>query len=107
MRYLFLAAITATACNGSTGDTGGSTAPDPAAGETLYSDNCALCHGDDGKLGLTGASDLTVAVPTLTDDEIANIVQNGETKSGFTMQPVAISDSEMPDLLAYLRQQFP
>ena len=30
-----------------------------AAGEALFAQNCALCHGANGKLGLNGAHDLT------------------------------------------------
>ncbi|UYZ57884.1 c-type cytochrome [Hymenobacter latericus] len=29
------------------------------AGKTLFLQNCALCHGENGKLGLNGARDLT------------------------------------------------
>ncbi|AYA37567.1 hypothetical protein D3Y59_11210 [Hymenobacter oligotrophus] len=29
------------------------------AGKTLFLQNCALCHGENGKLGLNGAHDLT------------------------------------------------
>jgi len=28
-------------------------------GQVLYTDNCALCHGGDGKLGMAGAADLS------------------------------------------------
>ncbi|AHJ99382.1 c-type cytochrome [Hymenobacter swuensis] len=30
-----------------------------AAGNALYTQNCAVCHGSDGRLGLNGARDLT------------------------------------------------
>lgn len=30
-----------------------------AAGQVLYTQNCAVCHGADGRLGLNGARDLT------------------------------------------------
>ncbi|TGE21688.1 cytochrome c [Hymenobacter aquaticus] len=36
-------------------------APAPAElpGQALFAQNCAVCHGPDGKLGLNGAHDLT------------------------------------------------
>ncbi len=41
----------------------------------IYTSNCVACHGDDGKRGLAGASDLTAT--QLSNDSIASIVING------------------------------
>ena len=51
------------------------TAKGGANAEELYTNNCSSCHGKDGKLGLSGASDLTVT--QLTVDSIVSIVVNG------------------------------
>lgn len=66
-----------------------------AAGQALFAQNCAICHGADGKLGVNGARDLTKsnlnatgrtymvvnglgAMPAfkgqLTDEQIAQVV---------------------------------
>jgi len=52
--------------------------PDDSAqvdGKTLYEQKCKVCHGADGKLGLSGASDLSVSV--LAHEEVVNVVTNG------------------------------
>jgi mono/diheme cytochrome c family protein len=85
------------------GDT--DTAHDTAAadpGAALYTANCTLCHGEDGKLGVDGAADLTVKVPTLTDAAITDVVQNGKKN----MPAIPLTDAEMVDLLAHLRATF-
>jgi mono/diheme cytochrome c family protein len=44
--------------------------------KNLYSLRCVSCHGEDGKLGMSGAKDLSVS--KLTDDEIVEIIQAGK-----------------------------
>jgi mono/diheme cytochrome c family protein len=44
-------------------------------GNMLYTDNCALCHGGDGKLGMAGAMDISKT--QLGNDSIRKIIQNG------------------------------
>lgn len=41
----------------------------------LYEKNCAVCHGNDGKKGLNGASDLSLS--TLNYDSLVYIITNG------------------------------
>jgi mono/diheme cytochrome c family protein len=38
--------------------------------------HCAQCHGEDGKLGSSGAKDLSVS--KLSDDKILQIIKNGK-----------------------------
>lgn len=45
-------------------------------GKALFILNCASCHGADGKLGLSGAKDLSVT--ELSDQEIKNLIENGK-----------------------------
>lgn len=81
-RTLPLLAITLLACTaGSTPD-----APVPTAtladgtpnGPALFQMHCTLCHGKDGRLGLSGAKDLTLSA--LTRDEVSTVVAGGKGK---------------------------
>jgi cytochrome c6 len=47
-----------------------------ATGKNLYTLNCSSCHGADGKLGLSGAKDLTQSV--LSDQQRLDIITNGK-----------------------------
>lgn len=57
----------------------GTNAPGSGAatdGFTVYKANCMVCHGNDGKLGLSGAADLSTS--TMTTAEMLEIVTNGK-----------------------------
>ena len=43
---------------------------------SLFLVRCASCHGEDGKLGVSGAKDLSIS--TLTDAEISSTIYNGK-----------------------------
>lgn len=45
-------------------------------GKNLYTLNCSSCHGADGKLGLSGAKDLTQSV--LSDQQRIELITNGK-----------------------------
>ena len=45
-------------------------------GKEIYNNKCITCHGVDGKLGLSGAKDLSTSI--LTHDEKIAIVKNGK-----------------------------
>lgn len=44
-------------------------------GATLYSNNCVVCHGQDGKAGMTGATDLSTSV--LSHEAAIDVVIHG------------------------------
>ncbi len=53
--------------------------PPPVAsvdGSKVYKISCAVCHGEDGKLGANGAKDITVS--KLTIDERVALISKGK-----------------------------
>lgn len=62
----------------------------PPNGKELYVENCAVCHGEDGKLGASGAKDLTVS--TLSDNEVLQRINEG--KNGMPPMKSALETKE-------------
>ncbi len=96
--------LTLIACGDKDGDSGGGDPDDcPSAEETgaeLYTSNCAGCHGADGS-GASGPS-LQDAVPTLSDADIQDIMENGQD----TMLPLSsLNCGEKQAIRDYLRDQ--
>ena len=49
----------------------------------LYIDNCAKCHGENGKAGVVGASDLSIT--QLSADSITNLTETGRKSMPATV----------------------
>ena len=67
------------------------------SGVALFEANCVKCHGNDGKLGLAGAKDLSVSTLNLT--EIKTIIKNGK---GAMPKYDALSEAELDALAEYI-----
>ena len=82
-----------------------------ADGATVYADNCAKCHGDDGKgatkmgtkLGARDYTDATVQA-AFTDDPAFKSIKEGMKKDDKTlMKPSELADDDIKASVTYLR----
>jgi len=91
-------AILLAACGGKSAESG-SGKPE-AKGQAVYESQCSRCHGSNGKLGLSGAKDLSVT--TLTPAEMVPVIGNG---SGGGMMPAfngQLTPEEIKDVADYI-----
>lgn len=96
-------ALTGCGAGNSGGDDGGQTAEDPAevaTAEQLYSNNCASCHGGNLEGAMGPALDTIGA--TLSQDEIADIIENGQGQMPAQTQ---VSSAERDELASWLADQ--
>lgn len=118
-------ALLATACtetstptNTSTPTTAASPAAPAAPGDQLataranYEKNCEGCHGPTAEGGLVKVRDKQIKVPSLkaghalkhTDDELTNIVTNGEEAMPAFKEK--LTAAEIADLVQFVRKEF-
>jgi cytochrome c oxidase cbb3-type subunit 3 len=79
--------------------------PEAAAGNALFQQNCAFCHGHDAMGGETGP-DLTRSKLVLSDTDgskISEVVHEGRTSNDKTMPAFRFSAPETASLVAFLR----
>jgi uncharacterized membrane protein SirB2/cytochrome c5 len=65
-------------------------------GKSLYTNNCVLCHGDNGKLGISGAKDISATNMDIAS--ITDIILKG--KGG--MPPAHVNDEEAMAIAQYV-----
>ena len=64
-------------------------------GASLYTVNCTSCHGEDGKMGASGAKDLSES--HLSDKQIKKILQKG--KNAMPPMSAILENEENMDLV--------
>jgi alcohol dehydrogenase (cytochrome c) len=79
-------------------------APQDNAGRALFDNRCAGCHGADGNGGAFGPA-IVARLGTRNDTELAAFVRSGAPGRG--MPASDLPDTEMQDLIAYLRSLRP
>jgi mono/diheme cytochrome c family protein len=67
-------------------------------GKDIFKDKCSLCHGDDGKLGMSGAKDLSVT--QLPHAGILEIINNG--KNGMAAYKETLSAEQIEAVASYI-----
>lgn len=73
-----------------------------SGGAKIYSDNCKVCHGPDGKKQLAGAKDLSIS--TLTLEQRIEQIANGKT-SGKAVMPgykAFLTEAQIKEVALYL-----
>lgn len=89
------------------GDVDPAAVPAPAvdpAGQALFDDICAVCHGPDG----TGRIGLDLTISTLAPDEVREVLLHGRSETQMAGFAEILTGSEIDTLVAFvtaLRQQ--
>lgn len=69
-------------------------------GKQLYEDNCSICHGGDGKLGVNGAKDLSAS--TMSMEEALSVIENG--KGTMTPFRELMNEEERKEVGKYIQE---
>jgi len=70
------------------------------SGVKFYQQRCDVCHGPDGKLGVSEAKDLSIS--TITDKQIEKIIKRGQGSMpplGYAIE----SDSTLIELVEHIK----
>lgn len=90
----------------------GTTSTAAPNGQNLYQQNCAMCHGNDGKGSVPGTPDFTKPGGTLaqSDDLLVQRVLNGYSSPGsqMAMPPMKsqLDASQVKAILDYMHKAF-
>ncbi len=84
-----------------------------AAGRALFEKNCVVCHGAEGRGDGPGAAELNpqpadfrLHMPYHTDAQFFNFIENGYPQSAMTGYKGVISDTDIWNIINFLRASF-
>ena len=69
-------------------------------GRQIFEDRCGTCHGADGNGG-EHAPAITRATPDMEDAQLTTLIREGLPARG--MPAISVSESELPQLIAFVR----
>lgn len=77
-------------------------AADPSNGQKIYNQQCANCHGSDGKGAMPGVPNFTLGMTLMQSDaSLYNTISTGKNvMPGFEG---ILSDQDIYDVIAYIR----
>lgn len=81
---------------------------DAEAGKTVFSKNCKICHGADGKGNPIMAKALKTTLPDMTSKEFQSktdeAMKKQITQGGIKMKAIkGLTDNQIADVIAYVR----
>ncbi len=72
-------------------------------GELIFQSRCRTCHGDKGLGALPTNVHLADVLPSLDDTDLTEFIQNGQLNLRMPAFGKTLNESELTDLIAYLR----
>lgn len=89
----------------------GDVPPTGEAGQGLYEQHCAVCHGGQGKgdgpeapfLSPRPGSLVSAATSVKSDTELLAIIENGKSRTAMPAWKDKLTDVQRKDVLAYIR----
>jgi len=72
----------------------------PLDGKSVYEAQCTRCHGSNGKMGLSGAKDLTIT--TFSEEEMVTQIANGSSSGIMPAYKDVLSVEEIKAVANYI-----
>ena len=78
---------------------------DPANGATLFTANCAGCHGENAQGGSIGPTLVSAELKAQDDDFYRQVISNGREGTAMPAWEGRLSAQDIEDVIAFLRSQ--